>query len=70
MSIPPSVIKGLFSTSIIWLSIYLISSNRFNLLNFASYLKINIRRLIISINIVVLTKYLIRNFGRSQYSNG
>jgi hypothetical protein len=70
MSIPPSVIKGLFSTSITWLSIYLISSNRFNLLNFASYLKINIRRLIISINIVVLTKYLIRNFGRSQYSNG
>jgi hypothetical protein len=38
MSISPSVIKGLFSTSTTWLNIFLISSNRINLLSFVSYL--------------------------------
>ena len=52
MLVPPSVIKGLFSTSITWLNIFLISSNRFNLLRFASYVKLNIRRFIININMV------------------
>ena len=35
MLTPPSVIKGLFSTSITWLNIFLICSNRFNVLNIA-----------------------------------
>ena len=35
MLIPPSVIKGLLSNSTTWLNIFLISSNRFNILNIA-----------------------------------
>jgi hypothetical protein len=46
--VPPSVIKGLFSTSITWLNIFLISSNRFNNPNIAvniqiKYTEINIQ---------------------------
>jgi hypothetical protein len=48
MLVPPSVIKGLFSTSITWLNIFLISSNKFNILIIAvnvqiKYTEINIQ---------------------------
>jgi hypothetical protein len=48
MLIPPSVIKGLLSNSTTWLNIFLISSNRFNILNIAvnvqiKYTEINIQ---------------------------
>ena len=48
MLIPPSVIKGLFINSTIWLNIFLISSNRLNILNIAGnvqikYTEINIQ---------------------------
>ncbi len=35
MLVPPSVIKGLLSNSTTWLNIFLISSNRINILNIA-----------------------------------